>query len=46
MEGTSVPIRLDIWEFLRAKHIKYSSKDDFQEKNPAFDSLRRFLRGN
>ena len=46
MEGTGVPIRHDIWEFLREKHIKYSSKDDFQEKNLAFDSLQRFLRGN
>lgn len=46
MEGTGVPIRLDIWEFLRAKHIKYSSKDAFQEKNLTFDSLQRFLRGN
>ena len=46
MEGTGVPIRLDIWEFLRAKHVKYSSKDAFQEKNLAFDSLQRFLRGN
>ena len=46
MEETGVPIRLDIWEFLRTKHIKYSSKDAFQERNSAFDSLRRFLRGN
>ena len=46
MEGTGVPIRLDIWEFLCAKHIKYSSKDAFQEKNLTFDSLQRFLRGN
>ena len=45
MEGTGVPIRLDIWEFLRAKHTKYSSKDAFQEKNLAFDSFQRFLRG-
>ena len=44
MEGTGVPIRLDIWEFLRTKHIKYSSKDAFQEKNLAFDSFQRLLR--
>ena len=46
MEGTGVPIRLDIWELLRAKHINYSPKDAFQEKNLAFDSFQRFLRGN
>lgn len=46
MKGTGVPIRLVIWEFLRAKHTKYSSKDAFQEKNLTFDSLQRFLRGN
>ena len=46
MKGTGVPIRLDIWEFLCAKHIKYSSKDAFKEKNLAFDSLQRFLREN
>ena len=46
MKGTGVPIRLDIREFLRAKHIKHSSKDAFQEKNLAFDSLQKILRGN
>ena len=46
MEGIGVHIRLDIWELLWAKHIKYSSKDAFQEKNLAFDSFQRFLRGN
>nr|DAE96590.1 MAG TPA: hypothetical protein [Caudoviricetes sp.] len=46
MRGKDLQLGFRADPFLRAKHIKYSSKDAFQEKNLAIDSLQRFLRGN